>query len=1189
MASKSNDYFKKLGQQETQEKTTVDSGRNQYLTNQHQGRGRGNSDVQHGGRGRGGRGGRGLGYVLDPHNGTYPPPMKWSEEAQACYTFMIEKIDEGVEESAIADLNPREGDSVLMKILSDLIKNSNKCTKSMMVIMKNIRVWNRYMLIDAINRQSAFMQAIEMIESNSYGYVVIGTPPANLSDLYTAEANRAIYVDAKGDNEQRRKAILKHQLIPYITRMYLNTDALVEVIKGLEKVGAGEINNLANIEKHMMKYMFIHGGVGTQFAPVQRPVNTGQKPKSDNAGGPATSKTPGEFAKNEDKDVFDYEEQTAKAWIEETTKENTISAEVEEKEKSESATSLEKKHSTNDEIELYEKSLNEPNSILNIERKALTKMKEADMKAFLSEKLQSYLRAHYGDQSSELLELTLRENTLRISDIVMEEGELRELAKQNGITPTMNVERDSPKKIAGSHPLSSNKVRKFTVQCSKQNMGSNRPYDIAIEILKLLFTAIRTVQQHEIALLPIRSNSGAPKLWDTDLIAREQHKLMGTYIDNVQAQQWNGQTKFEICLESTMDIHFLFQKSFSREILGNGNLQLGMKKMEVSLKVIDVDESSKDDVALIYKSTKYDSIESCKKEIVDRLSDTTSLDITEKDIDIEWRSVTDPADENIKAMIGVVTSTEEVSTELIKKLLELNGSKDTSLHPHTGRWTFYRGQDDGKLPFPMSAGIRHQRNDRKLTENFSVSGLADFDLAEYIPSEITEGYKNTALKNVLQLLREGHGMTETFLFEGVYKKSNDEYLFVGQRNNEDRIMLYFENGSFQKSMKTWLQDHGSFKKETALTINANTYSDGKVSRKRKTLTIGNYMAEIEKNAQMPQAITRNEGDNMGNSTQLIPAGMPPFPLQTIPAPYHTSYPISRGKYEDITLSTISMGTIAKSELTQIINCVMQHVRAEMDRAFSVLDPSSRLLACLDDRDNRLQQDLENRESKMYEKLLTDIGAMLENKSTDTKRSEDTASPETTKNNTAETGEGVSTEIKAVAQIAIEELDDAQKALNFDQYASKTDKSPLTPATEQLKKKLMETPLVENWEDKADGKLEQELHQINNEIATLEKSDDKLESQGEASPGDTAEESTVEKSENQGDALRESQTPIKTKAPYSLGFGDDDHSTTSDIALGLDTKSLDTGANHPTKPEAIRVSARIRAQTSSDEENEKDAT
>ena len=117
-------------------------------------------------------------------------------------------------------------------------------------------------------------------------------------------------------------------------------------------------------------------------------------------------------------------------------------------------------------------------------------------------------------------------------------------------------------------------------------------------------------------------------------------------------------------------------------------------------------------------------------------------------------------------------------------------------------------------------------------------------------------------------------MTATFLFEGVYKKSNDEYLFVGQRHNEARIMAYFEDGSFQASMRTWLQDHGSFKKETAFTISANTYLNGKVSRTRKTLTIRNYMTEVESNAHIPQASTRNDGDNMGNSggsIQLVPA------------------------------------------------------------------------------------------------------------------------------------------------------------------------------------------------------------------------------------------------------------------------------------------------------------------------------
>ena len=116
--------------------------------------------------------------------------------------------------------------------------------------------------------------------------------------------------------------------------------------------------------------------------------------------------------------------------------------------------------------------------------------------------------------------------------------------------------------------------------------------------------------------------------------------------------------------------------------------------------------------------------------------------------------------------------------------------------------------------------------------NISVSGLADFELAKYIPTDIIEGYKNTAHKTVMQLLQEGPA---TFLFEGVYKKSNE---------------AYFEDGRFQKSMKTWLQDHERFKKETALTISANTYSDGKVSRKRTILTIGNYMAEVENSNQI---------------------------------------------------------------------------------------------------------------------------------------------------------------------------------------------------------------------------------------------------------------------------------------------------------------------------------------------------
>ena len=286
---------------------------------------------------------------------------------------------------------------------------------------------------------------------------------------------------------------------------------------------------------------------------------------------------------------------------------------------------------------------------------------------------------------------------------------------------------------------------------------------------------------------------------------------------------------------------------------------------------------------------------------------------------------------------------------------------------------------------------------------------------------------------------------------------------------------------------------------------------------------------------------------------------------------------------------MSMGTIAKSELTQIINSVMQQVRAEMDRAFSVLDPHSRLLACLDDRDNRLQQELKDRESTLYEKLLKDIGAMLENKSNDTKSNDETPSPKANIENSAGTGEGISTEVKEVAKSAMEELDGAQKALNFEQYTTQSTKPPLTPETELLRKQLMGTPVAEDWEDKVDGnKLSNELHKINEEIATLEKSDDKSATQGAASPGVTNDDPTEETMDTQGDATKESQTPITTKPPYSLGLGDDDISTTSDVALGLDSKSLGIGVDQ-TKAKEVRVSARIAAQTSSEDENEKDAT
>eukprot|EP00956_Cyclotella_meneghiniana_P041615 scaffold232396_cov46-Cyclotella_meneghiniana.AAC.1 len=59
--------------------------------------------------------------------------------------------------------------------------------------------------------------------------------------------------------------------------------------------------------------------------------------------------------------------------------------------------------------------------------------------------------------------------------------------------------------------------------------------------------------------------------------------------------------------------------------------------MGVTLKVLDVDISTKVPAAIVSRSSRYDDTRSCIKELIDRLSDHAKIDIETAQIDIEWR------------------------------------------------------------------------------------------------------------------------------------------------------------------------------------------------------------------------------------------------------------------------------------------------------------------------------------------------------------------------------------------------------------------------------------------------------------------------------------------------------------------------------------------------------------------------
>eukprot|EP00956_Cyclotella_meneghiniana_P003112 scaffold3806_cov41-Cyclotella_meneghiniana.AAC.3 len=105
---------------------------------------------------------------------------------------------------------------------------------------------------------------------------------------------------------------------------------------------------------------------------------------------------------------------------------------------------------TEEEIEAYQLGLEQPNSVIKLEKEKLGSMKESEISKYLTEKLGPYLRAHYGEYSDELLmEEIIKENSFRIVGHIEETKALKQYAKDHGIEPVLKIDQTSPKKVRG--------------------------------------------------------------------------------------------------------------------------------------------------------------------------------------------------------------------------------------------------------------------------------------------------------------------------------------------------------------------------------------------------------------------------------------------------------------------------------------------------------------------------------------------------------------------------------------------------------------------------------------------------------------------------------------------------------------------------------------------------------------------
>eukprot|EP00956_Cyclotella_meneghiniana_P003286 scaffold3976_cov45-Cyclotella_meneghiniana.AAC.16 len=302
-------------------------------------------------------------------------------------------------------------------------------------------------------------------------------------------------------------------LTPFLMRNYTNTKKLFEVIEGLYNNTVGAVRKLAMERNAMMRYMYIEGGLSTRYVPIQVSEQLPTPITNDNKDENFDYEIDGEDWNAEGINGEDQEDDLEDAKVDnphDKSNENEKNRNEENKDEDDAKPAASK--TTEEEIEGYQLGLEQPKSVIKLKKEKLGSMKESEISKYLTEKLDPYLRAHYGEYSDELMEEIIKENSYRIVGLIEETKALKQYAKGHGIDPVLKIHQTSPKKVRGNHPFASNITRKYTIECIRQNMGIRKPYGVTVEVLKLLFEPVRDINQHEISLVPCNPHSTLPML-----------------------------------------------------------------------------------------------------------------------------------------------------------------------------------------------------------------------------------------------------------------------------------------------------------------------------------------------------------------------------------------------------------------------------------------------------------------------------------------------------------------------------------------------------------------------------------------------------------------------------------------------------------------------------------------------------
>ena len=1138
--------------------------------------GRHTADNRQGGRGgRSGsynQGGRGRGFInnsADPWNGIDYAKPKFTAKGQLIFDTIHRRNDNDFHE--LDTLTCREGDMIVLCKLMTKITEVTKAIKSNPRYVFGLRDKSRAQMIHAIRDEATLKNLISELNDDKWTKLNQHSAPALYFDLIGdpeaifAEVESAKHIN-KGD------IIFKKIIVPYFMRHFYPSAAIQQVMENLSQLDYEHLTNFAVGNNVLCKYIWKTVGNRARYVPLDIPedmedilwaIATAQLPDNSTTKrepkmtfservareSNRQSKKDATTLSHEENSIHSNiynvlqdqvdtehlkkhplvaikEEETnvdTKARAEEnvTPTESSLHTETQLKAEETVAEDQPTENPSNSEIDealtTFQGSIERPNEVIKLDPNLMLQLNEKEWKATIRTPLANYLVSHYSEKGNEILEMIMKIQPAGMVALITIEGKLREYVSTKGFKPAENLIPTSPEKIYGSHPLASNRFRRFTIQISK-TQGVDDVGELTGYLVSKLIATVNGMENHVLALCPFNASDNGEKIWEKHTISSITtgwSKYMGQE-DHIS---WQNKVQWQIKVETSIDLQYVLNVTTARASAECEALNNDIKKKNIMIKVIDVDESNKEISAVIVNMSRYSDILNCKEEIIDRLHDISSFEISGGQLDIEWRPVELPTDKTEHIIMGAIMVDPRISELITEKLINQNENPNQELYPHTGEWCFYRGKEDEGKMYTLAEGIHKQREHTGQLETIVVSGLRESETINKIPAMDGNANINSSKRTIMQMVttddletKEGKVASP---FTGLFQKKNGTLVFTGIRRNLHMMRAYFKDGHFSKALHRWYgmgnvlnwpQIKAFWRK---LPGNPDASTECEILSPLDSRS--NATRLIQSTPTAGAAHTTNETKNVPYALgykPAIPLGIPPasnYPpgAQFPPNPLGNDRPWGenstgfrfgqqswlptpeerarrdRNRWGLAPYNSIEVpdfpGSIGKEGLQYLTNHILEQFRRQIpqitETAWNTCDPASRLFQKVLERDEVLLQTF----NEMFDEALSRItGIDIVKNKEDLENSEDEGEQDetnqqnayatpTSKTKQPDTEEAasakVSTDIKKLVSTTEEMLE--KERLEISQYASTEQKEE----TAELKKQFQNTPKRDTWEER----------------------------------------------------------------------------------------------------------------------------